>query len=117
MATYHLPRLTLDLHGVDPARAQAALDALPAALSAALAAAGSTGPGTRPAGARDRGAPAQPIRFDAPPSAEALANAIAARIAGAVQGAGRRPAGSAGPPGPSGARAERGGAAGRRAGP
>lgn len=87
MARVHIPRLDLDLKGVDAAVAREALDRLPAQLASALH--------TVPASS-GRGGPAQlPAPVDATRLAARLAQEIAAivrRRTGPVRALERRPA-------------------------
>lgn len=70
MRSVHIPRLELSVRGIDEATIATALEALPGTLSAELVRA-----------QRDAGPAAGPLRFASAPSARALADGIAERVA------------------------------------
>lgn len=80
MSAVHLSRVSLRVRGVDAARVEAALAALPSALERHLDGdrARGTGPAHPPQGAAP--GPAS-LRFDAPPDAAELAEALADLLA------------------------------------
>lgn len=72
MPTIRISRLALHMKGVDIATAREAARALPQALA-------------RQARAPQAPAPAGPVRFDAPPSTEALTQRVAQHVAASVR--------------------------------
>ena len=78
----HIPRVALNVSGLDAATVARALEALPAAISASLASAGDAARGE---GAVRAGADPGSLRFAGTPSAGALADEVAKRVADGVR--------------------------------